>query len=117
MVWVTILPLLFHNFKWFNFKAAAAHHPITQKEVDDLLAKRAIEPSFGGAGFYSNVFDFPKYTGGLWPILNLKQFNHYMYITTFKMPTMRHVQQLIQHGDCAFLIDLKDAYLFTYSYY
>ena len=27
------------------------------------------------------------------------------------MPTIRHVQQLIQHGDYAFSIDLKDAYL------
>ena len=31
--------------------------------------------------------------------------------TTFKMPTIRQVQQHIQQGDCAFSIDLKDAYL------
>ena len=30
---------------------------------------------------------------------------------SFKMPTIRHVQQLIQHGDYAFSIDLQDAYL------
>ena len=27
------------------------------------------------------------------------------------MPTLKHVWQLIQHGDCAFYIDLQDAYL------
>ena len=28
-----------------------AHHPIIQKEVDELLAKGVIEPSSGGADF------------------------------------------------------------------
>ena len=89
----------------------AAHHPIIQKEVDELLAKGAVEPSSGDAGFYSSVFVVPKYTGGLQPILNLKQFNHYLLIPSFKMPTIRHVQQLIQHADYAFSFDLQDAYL------
>ena len=91
-------------------KAAAAHHPIIQ-EVDALLAKGMIEPSSGGACFYSSVFDVPKHTGGLWPILNLKWFNHYLHIISFKMPTIRHVQQLIQHGDYAFSLVLWDTYL------
>ena len=74
---------------------ATTHHPTIQKEVDELLAKGAIEPSSGGAGFYSSVFVVPKHTGGLWPILNLKHFNCYLHIPSFKMPTIRHVQQLI----------------------
>ena len=53
-------------------KAAAAHHPIIQKEVDELLPKGAIELSSGGAGFYPSVFVAPKCTGGLQPILYLK---------------------------------------------
>ena len=89
----------------------AAHHPVIQKEVDELLAKGAIEPSSGGAGFYSSVFVLPKRTGGLRPILNLKHFNHYMHIPSFKMPTLKTVWQLIQQGDYAFSIDLQDAYL------
>ena len=101
-------PPFFHNFKQFNIKAAATHPPIIQKEVYELIVKGA--PSSGGAGFYSNVFVFPRHTGGFWPILTLKQFNHYMHIPTFKVPTIRHVQQLIQHGDHAFSIDFKDAY-------
>ena len=70
-----------------------------------------IDPSSGGAGFYSNMFVVPKYTGDLWPILNLKHFNHYMHVPSVKMPTIRHVQQLMQHGDYAFSVDLQDVYL------
>ena len=104
-------PPLFHNFQQFNVKVAATHHPIIQKEVDELLAKGAIGPSSGGAGFYSSMFVVPKHTGGIQPILNLKHFNCYMHVPSFKMPTIRHVWQLIQHGDYVFSIDLQDAYL------
>ena len=106
----SILPL-FCDFWHFNVKAAAAHHPVIQKEVDELLAKGAIEPSSGGAGFYSSVFVVPKCTGGLCPILNLKHFNHFMHIASFKMPTLKNVWQHIQQGDFDFSIDLQDAYL------
>ena len=44
-------PPSFHDFQHFNVKAAAAHHPVIQKEVDELLAKGAIEPSSGGCWF------------------------------------------------------------------
>ena len=104
-------PALFHDFQHFNVKVAAAHHPVIQKEVDELLAKGAIEPSLGGAGFYSSMSVVPKRTVGLRPILNLKCFNGFMHIPSFKMPTLKHVQQLIQQGDYAFSIDLQDAYL------
>ena len=104
-------PPLFRNFWHFNVKVPAAHHPVIQKEVDELLAKGAIEPSSGGARFYSSVFVVPKCTGGLQPILNLKHFNRYMHIPSFKMPTLKTVWQLIQQGDYAFSIDLQDAYL------
>ena len=42
---------------------------------------------------------------------NLKLFYCYMYISTFKVLNVRHLWQYIQHGDYAFFIDLKDAYL------
>ena len=102
---------MFHDFWHFNVKATAAHHPVIQKEVDELLAKGAIGPSFDGAGFYSSMFVVPKLTGGLHPILSLKLFNHYMHIPSFKMPTLKNIWQLIQQGDFAFSIDLQDAYL------
>ena len=58
-------PPLFHDFWQFNVKAAAAHHPVIQRDIDELLAKGAVEPSSGGAGFYSSIFVVPKHTGGL----------------------------------------------------
>ena len=36
-------PPLFHNFWQLNVKADVAHHPIIQKEADELNAKGAIE--------------------------------------------------------------------------
>ena len=48
--------------------------------------------------------------GDLWPLFNLKWFNGYMYISTFKMPTIRQVWQL-HRLVMFFSIDLKDAYL------
>ena len=79
--------------------------------MDELLAKGTIELYSGGASFCSSVFVVPKHTGGPWPILNPMQFNHYLHILSFKMPTIRHAQQLIQHGNYASSIDLQDAYL------
>ena len=71
-----------------------AHYPVIQ-EVDELLAKGAIEPSTTCPWFYSDVVVVPKHTSGLLPILNLNQF-HYMHTPTFKIPSMRQVWQLIQ---------------------
>ena len=104
-------PPLFCNVWQFNVKAAAVHHPIIQKELDELLVKGVIEPSSGGAGFYSGVFVVPKHTVVLWPIFNLKWHNSYFHIPSCKIPTIRHAQELIQHGDYAFSTDLRDAYL------
>ena len=102
---------LFCNFWQFNVKAAAAHHPIIQKAVDEQLSMGAIEASSGGAGFYCSVFVVPKCTGGLWPILNLKQSICCLHIPSFKMPTIGNVWPSIQHGDYAFCIDLQNAFL------
>ena len=102
---------MFHNFSQFIVKVATTHHPIIQKEVDELLAKGAVEPFCGGTGFYSSMFVVRKHTGGLLPILNLKCFNCYMHIPSFKMVTIRHIWELIQCGDYAFSINLLDVYL------
>ena len=64
MVWgdhlqLCFCPPLFCNFWQFNVKVVTTHHPIIQKEVYELLAKGAIEPSSGGAGFYSSMFVVP----------------------------------------------------------
>ena len=87
-------PPFFCNFKLFNIKNAVSYHAIIQNKWMSLLVKGAVEPLTGGAGFYSNGFVVPKHTGGLQPILNLKQFNCYMHIHAFKIHTMRHIWQL-----------------------
>ena len=92
-------------------RVAATHHLIIQKEVDEMHVKGGIELSPGGGSLYSSVFVVPKHTGGLQPLLNLKWFKHYLHIPSFKMCTITHVWQLIQHGDYAFSIDLQDTYL------
>ena len=102
---------LFHNFRQYSIKTAPAHYPFIQKEVDELLAKCATEPSTDGADFYSNIF-VPMQLGGLCPILSLKQFNHYLHMPIFKIPTIRQVLKPIQQADCAFSVDINDAYLF-----
>ena len=48
-------PPLVYNFKWFNSKVATAHHPVIQKDMEEILAKVVTEPSTVGDGFYSNV--------------------------------------------------------------
>ena len=55
----------FCNFTQFNFEATITHQPIIQKELDELLAKGAIEWLTGDDGFYSIVFVVHKHTGGL----------------------------------------------------
>ena len=77
-----------------------------QKEADELLANGAIEASPGGTGFYSNVFMISGCRGALCPVLNLKQFNHYINI-----PTIRQGMLSYSAGYYAFSIDLKNAYL------
>ena len=79
MVWghhlqLRCCPSLFLDFWRFNVKAVAAHHPVIQREVDELLAKGVIEIFSGHAGFYSSMFVVPKCIWGLWPVLNLKHF-------------------------------------------
>ena len=103
--------LLFHKFKWFNVHATPAHHCIIQMEMDEFLAKGAIDPSSGGAGFYSNIFVTPNCMSGYHPILHLRQFNYCMYIFTFKIPDIRQVCMLIEQENYALSIDIKDVYL------
>ena len=109
-------PPLFHNFIWFNIKAATGHHHVIQKELDEILAKGAIEPLTGDACFYWNVFMVPKHAGGLWLLLNIKWFNCYIHIPTFKMPTFRKVQQLIEQSDYSFSIDLNNVYCIFFHF-
>ena len=53
----------------------------------------------------------PKHSGVLCPIPKFKQFNCYIHIPTFKMPTIKQVWELILQDDYAFFINLEEASL------
>ena len=83
-------------------------------EVDKLLQKGAIEPVPLGqmqTGFYSTFFLVTKKTGELRPVINLRPLNRYLRKQHFKMDCLSKVKNLVQLGDWAISLDLKDAYL------
>ena len=114
LIWLRItifsLGATLHIFRWSSIKATMTHHPIIQKDTVELLAEDAIEPSTGGAAFYSYLFVVPKCTGGYDPYLTLSSsITIYTYLL-FKMPTVIQVWQLIPHGNYAFSIDINAVY-------
>ena len=78
--------------------------------VTELLRKGAIEKCHRGSGFYSRMFLVPKKGGKSRPIINLKPLNRYVRTPHFTMTTLKDVSQLIQPGDWAVCLDLRDAY-------
>ena len=94
--------------------ASAQNLSILQLEVDKLLQKGAIEPVPLGqmqTGFYSTFFLVTKKTGELRPVINLRPLNRYLRKQHFKMDCLSKVKNLVQLGDWAISLDLKDAYL------
>ena len=81
-----------------------------QEAVSDMLEKGAIEPASHNAGFYSCLFTVPKKGGSRRPVINLKPLNSYIFTPTFRMASVCTVAKLIQEGDWATSIDLKDAF-------
>ena len=80
------------------------------ESVSDLLHKGAIEPAPENPGFYSRLFNVPKKDGSLRPVINLKPLNRFITAPKFKMASVSTVAKLIQEGDWATSIDLKDAF-------
>ena len=85
---------------------------ICDKEVEDLIKKRAItEVADGSGGFVCSLFVIPKKSGGFRPIINLKPFNRFIRYEHFKMENLESVRFLLRKGDWMAKLDLKDAYL------
>ena len=84
--------MFLYNFEWFNIKAALAYCPVIQKEIE-LLAKGIVNQLLVVIAFI--LMSLQNILDSLQPIHNLKQFNHYMLIPTFKMPTIRQGQELV----------------------
>jgi len=82
------------------------------KEVDDLLAKRAIiEVPRDTPGWYSLVFLVPKKTGTFRPVFDLSQLNRHLVIPKFRMESAITIMRSLKKGDWVVSVDVKDAYL------
>lgn len=91
----------------------AKNQDILNSEIQKLLEKAAIEPvpfAQRQQGFYSTFFLVPKKSGELRAVINLRPLNQYLKTQHFKMDTMKTVLNLVQKGDWAISVDLKDAY-------
>ena len=83
-----------------------------QKEIDDLLLKRAIEETPRDLpAWYSLVFLVPKKSGGWRPVFDLSQLNQFLVIPKFRMESALTIMKSLAMGDWVVSIDVKDAYL------
>ncbi len=72
--------------------SSTSKHFVLQRELSSLLLKGAIEEvsqSDLERGFFSQYFLEPKRDGGLWPVLDLRHLNLYLYKGKFKMLTLK----------------------------
>ncbi|XP_010863572.2 uncharacterized protein LOC105006635 [Esox lucius] len=82
-------------------------------EVTELLSKGAISEvpeDLKQNGFYSRYFLVPKRTGGVRPILDLRNLNAHVAKRPFRMLTTGLLLEAFLPGDFCSSIDLKDAY-------
>ena len=86
---------------------------VLSEEVATLCTKYAVvpvPPDQAGAGYYSTYFLVPKKDGSQRPILNLKQFNHWIVKRHFKMETLESIMEVMTPNLWLASVDLKDAY-------
>ena len=89
----------------------AKEWPIVEFEIDKLVTKGVIVPSFPKKGdFVSTIFLRPKKDGTYRTILSLKQFNEFVEYHHFKMDTLETSINMTKPGYCMASVDLKDAY-------
>ncbi len=84
------------KFRGVHFNSVkAVDAPVLCAEIAVLLAKDAIEPvppADMRSGFYSPYFIVPKKSGGLRPILDLRDLNRALHKLPFKMMTQKRLQ-------------------------
>jgi len=69
------------------------------KEIRDMLDKKAISKCWDREGFFSSVFLVPKKDKGWRPIINLKALNQYLKVQHFKMETINNLRDILKKGD------------------
>jgi hypothetical protein len=84
---------------------------LVQDEIDQLLAKAAIEEiPEDGAYFVTSMFLVDKKGGSYRPVLNLKPLNIHTAPKHFKLEGMPVVRDSLQDGDWMCTVDLSDAF-------
>ena len=82
------------------------------KEIQSLIQKGVVQRvNPYSPGFYSHIFVVPKSSGGWRPVIDLKTLNKFVHCPHFKMHTVNSAFNVLNVGDWAFSVDLKDAYL------
>jgi hypothetical protein len=94
----------------FETSVAGPSTDSMDNSVRELLRKKAIEPAPSNPGFYSRIFEVPKKDGTMRPVINLKPLNRFVSVPKFRMASVSTVGRMIQDGDWAASIDLKDAF-------
>ena len=108
----TSSPPHFSGMRTTNLPMDAAKRLALTKEVDQLVAKNAVEiVPREDVTFFSTFFLTPKKSGAWRPILNLKGLNKYIRPPPFKMESLAAVLPELSRGWWAVSLDLKDAYL------
>ncbi|MGL5566210.1 MAG: reverse transcriptase domain-containing protein [Plesiomonas sp.] len=86
---------------------------VLREEIRTLLGKEAIQVvprERMEEGFYNRYFLLPKKSGGLRPILDLRQLNKHLRCYRFKMLTVRHLLSSLHPREWFTSVDLTDAY-------
>ena len=90
---------------------------ILDSEMESLLSKGAIVPSFDEPGqIISTIFIVPKSNEKFRPVINLKFLNEFVAYEHFKQETFMVVLDLIQKTYFFTSMDLKDGYFSLYVY-
>ena len=82
-----------------------------QGEIEELIAKGAVELAPSSPGFYSRLFVVQKASGSWRPVIDMSSLNGFIQLTPFRLESNQSVLQSIRSFDWMISIDLKDAYL------
>ena len=90
---------------------------VIRKEVTDLCIKCAVrqinvEEANSTLSYQSRTFCVPKHENKKRVITNLKYFNVYVSMKSFKMETIKDVKNMIRSGMWGATIDLSNSYFY-----
>ncbi len=92
------------------YHIGSERHNALLQAVEDMVAKRAIEPAQSDPGFYSRLFVVTKATGDWRPVIDLSALNKYVLCPSFKMETPKTILAALTRDQWLTSLDMKDAY-------